>query len=168
MTQEERIQFEEFESRSQNILDRYYASRGRSVDRSKACIQYDCILDGQWKVEEKIRSASRSDIAIEFIQNMQASKFNLGWFYETRCDYLHYVFMTDTGIDRFLRFDWPKFRVWITDTYFSKVKQHPFSVISQKGYGVTLNLCVEISQIPDNILVFDETPVFDYYISETP
>lgn len=167
MTMQERKQFEKFESDSQKILDLYYQSRGHEVDRSQACIQYDCILDGSSKVEEKIRSENRSDIAIEFIQNMQADKFNKGWFYETSCDFLHYVFMNDTGIDRFLRIEWPKFKVWITDTYFSKMSKHPYSVISPKGYGVTLNLCIGISQIPPDILVFDEAPINSTYTNDT-
>jgi hypothetical protein len=158
MTQKERAQYEDFESRSQKTLDQYYASRGHTVDRSNACFQYDCIIDGKWKIEEKFRSVSRPDIAIEFIQNMQAGKFNLGWFYETKCDYLHYVFMDGERIDRFLRINWLKFRDWIIDTYFSKVNQHPFSVVSPKGYGVTLNLCVRIDQIPEQILILDEKP----------
>lgn len=153
MTIEERKEFEQFELDSQAVLDHYYKTKGHDVDRSSAGVKYDCILDGCSKVEEKIRSAERGDIAIEIIQDLNNYN-NRGWFYETGCDYLHYVFMDQLVIKRFLRFRFSIFKTWVTNVYFAKLNQHPYSVISPKGQGVTLNLCVPIDQIPSDALIF--------------
>jgi hypothetical protein len=154
MTEKEKQEFFDFERYAQQILDGYYESKNHTVDRTTACKLYDCIMDGVDKVEEKIRQEEHNDILVEVIQDMVT--YSPGWFYETRCDYLHYVFMNDTKISRFLRIDWNKFKGWCLSKYFIDNK-HPYSVISPKGWGVTVNFSIPIKDIP-KYLYYDERP----------
>lgn len=154
MTEQEKQEFFKFEKNSQRVIDQYYAQRGHTIDRSVSCISYDCILDGKYKVEEKIRQVERSDVLVEFIQD--AVTFAPGWFYETKCDYLHYIFMDETGasVVRLIRLNWTKFKNWcLTD--FLKNNKHPYSVISDKGWGITINLSIPINVIPKYVIDFD-------------
>jgi len=156
MTYQEKIAFYEKEREGQRLLDLYYISRKHEVDRSGSCKDFDCILDRTEKVEEKIRSKERKDLLIEVIQDM--STYSPGWFYETKCDYLHYVFMNDTGtkITSFYRFDWPKLKGWFIGKYL-KTKHFPESIVSTKGWGITLNISVPIDQIP-SYMYFQDRP----------
>jgi len=160
MTEQEKREFFKFEKTSQQAIDKYYTLRGHTVDRSVSCISYDCILDGKVKVEEKIRQVERSDILIELIQD--AVSYSPGWFYETKCDYLHYIFMDGTGtsIARFIRLNWSQFKNWVF-TDFLKNNKHPHSVISDKGWGITVNISVPISTIPRHALTFDSNNQID-------
>jgi hypothetical protein len=155
MTEQEKREYFKFERDSQRIIDEYYVGRGHTVDRSTSCMSYDCILDGKYKVEEKIRQIERSDILVEFIQD--AVTYAPGWFYETKCDYLHYVFMNDTGgaISRFVRLNWGKFKYWCLTEYLKKNK-HPYSVISDKGWGITVNFSIPINAIPNYAITYDD------------
>lgn len=155
MTEQEKKEFFEFEKRSQTIIDQYYYLRGHTVDRSVSCIHYDCILDEKYKVEEKIRQIQRSDILVEFIQD--AITYAPGWFYETKCDYLHYVFMSESGnsINSFVRINWNKFKDWYLRDYF-KTNKHPYAVISSKGWGITINFSIPIKEIPKHMIFIDE------------
>ncbi len=155
MTAKEKQEFFDFERYAQQILDGYYKSRNHTVDRSSSCKLYDCIIDATSKVEEKIRQEEHNDILVEVIQDMET--YSPGWFYETGCDYLHYVFMNDTGIGRFIRIDWSKFKSWCLSDYFVNNK-HPYSVISPKGWGLTINLSIPIKDIPKYIVRNDERP----------
>lgn len=154
MTEQEKKQYFQFERDSQRIIDQYYMLRGHTVDRSTSCVSYDCILDGKYKVEEKIRQTERQDILVEFIQD--AVTYAPGWFYETKCDYLHYVFMNeaDGSVSRFVRLNWSKFKNWCLSD-FLKNNLHPYSVISAKGWGLTINFSIPINSIPSNVVVFD-------------
>ena len=154
MTEQEKKEYFKFEKDSQLIIDQYYVLRGHTVDRSTSCISYDCILDGKDKIEEKIRQIERSDILVEFIQD--AVTYAPGWFYETRCDYLHYIFMDKAGvaISRFVRLSWNKFKSWCLTDYLTKNK-HPYSVISDKGWGLTINFSIPIDAIPKSIATYD-------------
>jgi len=154
MTEQEKRDFFDFERKCQKILDDYYKSRGHTVDRSKACKGFDCILDGTWKVEEKIRDREYNDILLEIIQDMETN--NPGWFNETECDYLHYVFMKGENISRFIRFKWDKFRNWYIQDYLTIHSQN-HCVVSARGWGVTVNLSIPINDIP-NYLFFDDRP----------
>ncbi len=155
MTEKEKQEFFNFEHYAQKILDDYYTSRNHAVDRTTACKLYDCIIDSQYKVEEKIRQEEHNDVLIEVIQDLVT--YSPGWFYETGCDYLHYVFMNNTRIGRFLRLNWIKLKDWCLSDYFINNK-HPYSVISPKGWGVTVNFSIPIKDIPKYIINFDERP----------
>lgn len=160
MTEQEKKEYFKFERESQLIIDQYYMLRGHTVDRSTSCISYDCILDGKDKIEEKIRQIERSDILIELIQD--AVTYAPGWFYETKCDYLHYIFMggADDSITRFIRLDWVQFKNWCLTDFF-KHNKHPYSVISDKGWGITINFSIPISTIPRYALTFDSENQID-------
>lgn len=155
VTEQEKKEFFEFEKRSQAIIDQYYLSRDHTVDRSVSCVYYDCLLDGQYKVEGKIRQIERSDILVEFIQD--AKTYAPGWFYETRCDYLHYVFMSESGnsISRFVRINWSKFKDWCLNDYL-KTNKHPYSIVSHKGWGITINFSIPIEEIPNQLIFIDD------------
>lgn len=146
MTHEEKLQFYKIEKEAQSILDKWYMSRGHSVDRSTSCKLYDCIIDGSEKVEEKIRGRKRDDIVIEVIQDVTTN--SLGWYFETGCDYLHYVFM-DSGVLH--RIKWIDFKNWWESVYLIKNKQGSY-IVSPRGWGTTINLVVPISFIPSEIL----------------
>jgi len=157
MTEAEKREFFDFEKYAQMILDEYYESRSHTVDRTQSCRQYDCIIDGQYKVEEKFRQSEYGDILIEVIQNLNTNA--PGWFFETRCDYLHYVFMDDSIIKRFIRLKWNKFKSWCLSDYFVSHK-HNKTIISSKGWGLTVNLSIPIKDIPD-YLKFEDKPIYE-------
>jgi len=155
MTEAEKREFFDFEKYAQMILDGYYESRNHTVDRTSACKKYDCIIDGQYKVEEKFRQEEYGDILIEVIQDMNTNA--PGWFFETGCNYLHYVFIENSSIKRFIRINWDKFKSWCLSDYFVSHK-HPNTVISPRGWGLTVNLSVPINDIPKYIKLFDDRP----------
>jgi len=155
MTEKEKQEFFDFERYAQHIIDRYYTSKNHKVDRSSACKLYDCIIDDTSKVEEKIRQDEYNDILVELIQDMVRN--SPGWFFETGCDYLHYVFMNNTGISRFIRLDWAKFKSWCLTDYFIANK-HPHCIISPRGWGLTVNFSIPIKYIPKSIIKTDERP----------
>jgi hypothetical protein len=157
MTEKEKREYFAFEAMCQKVLDNYYLSRGHKVDRSKSCKDFDCILDEKWKVEEKFRDREYNDILIEIVQDLKT--FDAGWFIKTKCDYLHYIFMKDDSIIRFMRFKWNDFRNWYLENYLSVHSNHQ-SIVSKKGWGVTINLSVPIADIPKN-LYFDDRPIAD-------
>lgn len=144
MTEQEKRDYFNFERTSQSKVDPYYLMYFTSIDRSVSCKQFDCIIDGTEKVEEKFRTVERNDILLEMIQDLQTNA--PGWFYETQCDYLHYIFMQDTEFKKLYRFDWKKFKPWCYE--FFKNNKHPYTVVSPKGWGITLNLSVPINAIP--------------------
>lgn len=145
MTKEEKLLFYKAERAAQLILDKWYIGRGHTVDRTTSCKLYDCILDNTTKVEEKIRSRLRTDIIIEMIQDIKSNAS--GWYFETGCDYLHYVFI-DAGI--IYRIKWAKFKKWYIDSYLT-INKHGSYIISPRGWGITLNLIVPLGAIPNTI-----------------
>ena len=147
MTEKEKRELFAFEKENQKLLDAFYISRGHTVDRSQACKKFDCIIDGKL-IEEKIRDGIKNDILIEMIQDIIT--FAPGWYFETGCDYLHYVFIENKKIAKLYRINWQKFVDWY-EGYLSK-KIFGNYLISNKGWGITLNLILDISQIPQYLI----------------
>ncbi len=145
MSEKEKREFFRFERRCQALADKFYASRWHEIDRSQSCREFDCLLDGRWKIEEKFRTHAYNDVLIELIQDLKSNA--PGWFYETSCDYLHYFFMGDDKIIKLFRFNWKNFSSWLIKDYLPEHTQGRY-VISKKGWGITLNLSVPISDIP--------------------
>jgi hypothetical protein len=149
MTNAEKYEFYKIEKQAQVLLDAWYSGRGHTVDRSSSCKDYDCVLDGIYKIEEKIRTKYWKDLLIEVIQDTVTN--SPGWAYETKCDYLHYVFMDDDKLSLVLRINWKKFKQWYLVDYLSK-KYRGNYITSIKGWGITINLVIPISDIPGSII----------------
>lgn len=135
----------------QPLIDRWYAARGHAVDRSRACKEYDCELaiNGNGhvdRVEEKFifTDADYDQFLVELVQDMATG--DLGWFYHTRCDHLHWIICSGReGREvprKVYRISWPQFaRYLVVDvmTNFRWVKMN----VCADGYGVTLNVPVK-------------------------
>jgi len=143
------------EKAAQVGVDQWYASRGWTSARDKACKLFDCVLSrgvNQHTVEEKFRSRIRDDILIELIQD--ANTGELGWFFTTGCDYLHYIMAGEGGRTILYRIEWPGFKAWLLQD----PKRFEYGTkVSADGYGMTINIVVPIKVIPETIIQW-----FDY------
>ena len=148
--EQEKKDFYKFETDVQKILDRWYIKRNHTVDRTGACKEFDCILDNDIKVEEKIRDGLFNDILIEIIQDLIT--FAPGWAITTKSDYIHYVMCFNKFPLRLYRINWKKFRPWYFDIYLKNNKQGRY-IISQRGWGLTLNMLVPINDIEESCIV---------------
>lgn len=150
-------EFVQFEQDGQELLDLFYAGLGWSVNRGSACREYDVLLSkGEltYKIEEKIRRHDYGDLLLEIIQDVPSG--NPGWFAETRCDYLVYAVVEGNGLKRVVFCNWPGVKGWCVSSYLPKSKRHE---CSSKGYGLTLNIPIRFSEIPDHLYkVYDVEP----------
>lgn len=151
LNNQEKYSFFDFERKVQLRLDEFYISRGRSPDRTQADEFHDVILDG-WKIEEKIRGGIWPDVLIEISQDIVSGA--IGWFGKTKCDYLHYVFCPDdkTPVPIILyRIKWVTFKEWFIKSYLPAHKSGKY-IYSDRGWGATINIPVQISLIPETII----------------
>lgn len=131
------------------FMDDDYQARGHTIVTRKGSKEYDLILriGNDQRIEEKYRSRVYADLLVEIVQDVVTG--DLGWFYKTRCDFLHYIFCPDwVQPTDYWRISWRHFKSWFQRD-FLKQKHHRF-VLSQQGYGYTLNIAVPFAAIPDN------------------
>lgn len=155
MTNDLISEFVDFEHDAQPLLDEFYRQRGYIVDRSKACKLFDVILtrgERSVKVEEKIRSHDYGDILLELVQDVDSG--NPGWVSKTRCDYLVYAVVTGGQLLKVFVLTWMPFKNWLITEYFpgSSGKQATQYRWSARGYGVTLNAAIPITNIPPSYI----------------
>jgi hypothetical protein len=144
------------EKAAQGYMNGYYESQGLDIDRSIACKQYDLTVtysDKTKMIEEKFRDTNYGDLLIEMFQCIEFVE--LGWFYHTTADYLNYVICnTDWKPYRLYSIKWNNFKPWL----FGYLKMHPrpFTVLSPKGIGLSLNFSIRWTEIPDNLYKLSE------------
>ena len=150
MTEIEKKENFVFENENQRLLNIFYSNNNWGYDRSGACKKYDLILCGK-KVEEKFRREDYPDIAVEIIQDMRS--YSPGWFYETDCDYLFYIF-TNAPI-KLYSIKWKEFKLWFLLKYLPQnlIGKYCFS---PRGWGDTLNILVPINRIPKELYKYFE------------
>ena len=150
--------YTEAERNAQRQLDMFYKNLGQPILRQPTK-QYDLILDG-FRVEEKIRfsnpnspnpsirNGNFSDFLIEIMQDIVTN--NPGWFYTTDADKLHYILCQYSMPKILYVIEWDSFKKWFLDDYLHQNLIGKY-VISIKGYGLTLNISVPISEVPVNL-----------------
>ena len=156
--EQEILEFVEKEKAAQEHMDVFYESRGHTIFDRTGNKEWDLILTvngpekrRQEKIEEKFRFNSwGNDILIEIVQDLSGK--NWGWFHSTGCDYLHYVFCTENAKPYKLhRIKWKDgFKGWYLKHLGDEKKAS--AVISSKGYGLTINLCVSFKDIPEKFI----------------
>jgi len=140
------LETSEFERVYQIELDRIYQELGYEVVQriqGKENRYYDLSLklDGkEQKVEEKALQYYHQDCPIELIQNIWP--FDLGWFYETRADYIHFLYYQDMQPHTLYQLKMSGLKellcTFTNEDWKSRVTPR-FSLIN---YGITLNLCI--------------------------
>lgn len=139
------------EQACQQVMDYHYNWRGHEIISREGTREYDLVIRNRGygepeKVEEQFRSQFYGDLLIELMQDIPTRK--QGWYYETRCDYLHYVVCPAwEQIEYYYRLNWRRFRKWMESHYFRE-NNRPHMQTSIQGYGTTLNICVPVSAIP--------------------
>lgn len=153
-------EFVELERQSQPAMDRFYRARGHRIVSRRGTKQYDVILDvfgdpnRRELVEEKYRTGHKyNDVLIELIQDVASGE--LGWFFHTGCDTLHYIWCGALGQPIELqRIKWNPFKDWFLG-YLGYVKKHT-AIVSERGWGITLNVAVPLNVIPTDLIeVYD-------------
>lgn len=148
---DEKRQFFKQEKEMQPLADEFYRQWGFEIKRN-GDKKKDVTLTREGEsqtVEEKYRNCYRPDILIEMVQDL--STVSPGWCVETGCDFLHYFFHNSTQLLELDRIDWTKFKPWFFKTYLPGHKIGDY-VLSDKGYGLTLNIPVNKSAIPADII----------------
>ncbi len=139
------------EAIAQAHLDRYWQSRGVTVDRTKACKSFDAIYgwhQRQRTAEEKFRNIARTenDILLEIVQDLV--KPDYGWFVKTPADRLFYVLCDERWHPLIIySLEWAKFRTWYLKEYLPKHKSGNY-VVSTKGFGLMINFVLKLKDIP--------------------
>ena len=153
---EEYRKYTERERVAQGHMDEYYKSLGCDVDRSGSSWTHDLVIsksDLIQRIEEKFRfDVSYPDIIVELIQSAEVGE--LGWFYHIEVDYLVYVFCRDGIPERAYRIKWRSFKDWFI-VWLSKGKLRK-APVSSKGNGVTVNIAVPITMIPEECYSYRE------------
>ena len=149
MSREEVDKNFDFEKSMNPYMDKYYKKLGFSIDWN-GNKEYDCILHKEnkspVKVELKYRKQIFNDILVEIIQDIETN--HPGWLYTSDSRYLHYVICTPL----------PKYYYSIKFKLFKKlffenikIKKIKF-ILSKKGWGLTLNIPINVFEIPDHIM----------------
>ncbi|MHA1370524.1 MAG: hypothetical protein ACTSRA_12530 [Promethearchaeota archaeon] len=145
----------EFEKLYQKELDRIYEELGYEIiqriqgEKNK---YYDLILSKNGKkakIEEKALQYYHRDCPIELIQNILP--LDLGWFYETKADYLHYLYYQDLQ------------PIILYQISIHKLKKNLLNIVKERNitarfstinYGITLNMCIKWSYLLENKYAF--------------
>lgn len=154
--------FKAFERKVQHQLDVFYKQIGWDVKRDSQRT-HDLWVNGV-KIEEKIRSEIRNDLAIEICQDILSG--NRGWFSTVKAVGVFYVMCENSIAVKLFSIHWYLFQHWLIENY---LPTHPIGqyIASVKGYGATVNLKIPIAYIPCDIydeydivsqLSFKETP----------
>lgn len=148
MTRVETNQFFNTERLLRDQMDCFYKSKGWEYDRRGEGKSHDLILNGRL-TEEKYRSGDYGDILIELIQDIET--FGPGWFNTTKSEILLYIIAPRDTCSKFYYIDWLRFRTWFLKVWLAS-HLHPVTAVSNRGWGITLNLCVPIRDIPPEII----------------
>lgn len=137
----------------QPFMDADYRRRGHTILSREGTREYDAILllkgRREERIEEKFRDTDYGDLLIEIVQDVCTG--DLGWFYHTRCDFLHYAICPRwQQLAYYWRLDWALFKEWFCDTHLTD-RRFPKAQTSVLGYGLTLNICVSPADIPDSM-----------------
>ncbi len=139
------------ENKMNKLMKEFYESKDCFCDWSVSDRQKDVLLTYQKKkttVELKYRfDKIFPDILVELIQDINTN--NSGWFFECEADRLHYVICIDEKPKYFYDIKFKKFKTWFSE-YLTKRTSGKY-IISIKGFGITLNVPVPLSDIPTNI-----------------
>ena len=133
----------EFERLYQIELDRVYKELGyENIQRihGKENEDYDLILtkNGRGKkIEEKGLQYYHKDCPIELIQDIWP--FNLGWFYKTHADYIHFFYYQELMPHTLYQLSPSKLKENLGNIFKDKKAMPRLSVIN---YGITINLCI--------------------------
>ena len=142
------------ERRMQPHMDTYYTKRGFSIDRSVSCKGYDLRLTYNGKVfdiEEKylFNDGDYDLLLVELIQCVSDKEW--GWFYHTRCNYLHWIMCNNDRQEK------PRYYY---NVEFEGLKRYVIEELSKKpdwilvnvyplGYGITINYPVNWNSLID-------------------
>ena len=137
-------EFVEDEKAGQLLVDEWYSANGLTVDRSGACIGFDCKVskeDWSGTVEEKI--CSHNGCIVEFIQDIKPP-ISIGWFYKTTADIILWAWVDDGKLRQVCRVETPLFKNWIINDY--KVTK-PMAILTERGYGKTLSIVPSLADL---------------------
>lgn len=136
-----------YERSMKEKFDKLYKKKGWKIIARDDQKGHDCILDINGrilKVEEKARQKIWDDILIETKQDTDTDLD--GWYQHCDADLVFYGMFTDKETKVYV-ISWKKFKNW-----FEESKDGFRRVVSTKGRGTTINLCVPICLVPNNIM----------------
>lgn len=152
--EQEKQKFYKQEKQAQELIDKFYLSRGHEIETRKGNKHRDLVLlrGGQQRerIEEKFRFNSFGrDLLVEVMQDLVSG--DVGWFSETRCDYLHYVLCDNQNVPyRLYRIKWRDgFPNWYCQYLMENKKAE--AIISKRGWGLTVNLSCNWNEIPQEL-----------------
>ena len=140
----------EFERLYQKNLDRIYRELGyRDIQRIQGkenrYNDLSLTINGiKKKIEEKGLTYNHKDCPIELIQNIFPP--SIGWFYETKADYIHFFYYKDKMPIILYQLSFNKLKKMLfkpkekIPNLFIEKKAWPRLAI--KYYGITINLCI--------------------------
>lgn len=132
-----------FEEDYQKELNRIYRELGyENIQRihGKKNKHYDLVLSKNGKnakIEEKGLTYYHRDCPIELIQNI--FPFDLGWFYYTKADYIHFFYYIDMQPYILYQLSLPRLKKKLSK-FFKEGKVKPR--LALKNYGITINICI--------------------------
>jgi hypothetical protein len=149
------------ELESQPEADRFYQGWGFTVDRSRDCPQFDVVLiapDGrEIRIEEKHRSSSFHDIAVEMmdglgsVSNSRGKCRHDGWILYTDCDWLVYTKSSDGEMHTIHTLKMPDFRAWFL-AWLGDSKWGQWITSTKGTRGIALNVVVPLDVIPAELI----------------
>lgn len=134
----------EFERLYQIELDRIYLELGyENIQRihGKENKYNDLILSKNGiskKIEEKGLTYYHKDCPIELIQNIWP--FSKGWFYETKADYIHFIYYEYPIPFILYQLSLSKLKEKLSKKFLKEGKAEPR--LSLINYGMTINVCI--------------------------
>ena len=141
------------ERRMQVYMDKVYRRKSWRIDRACASKLFDCTLSKNGdnrSVEEKFLFCQNDydQGLIEIVQDLRTA--DLGWFYHTKCDFLHWVYcpVDRTSPPRTLHIvKWSIAKdaifKWMVETKWQRYNHCP------ENYGLTLNLPIKWAALDD-------------------
>lgn len=154
------------ERRMQPYMDSFYKLLGySSIDRSKSCKQFDCIIEKNnkpYKVEEKYLFCKvYKQLLVELIQDIKSA--DMGWFYHVDCDCLVWAYCNEDRTsepNKIYIIKWGLFKKYVIENI-SNVTWTQVNICT-KNYGITLNWTIKWDDLMEQDIA---TPYpFDYPI----
>lgn len=149
----------EFERLYRIELNRIYSELGYTmIERiqGEENKYFDAIIEKNGKkakIEEKALQYYHSDCPIELIQNILP--LDLGWLYETKADYLHFLYYQDLMPVVLYQIDFIKLKREIANFFKMKNSQQNINLrFSFINYGITINLCIKWKYLLDKKIAY--------------
>jgi hypothetical protein len=149
-------EFVAFEEANQSVMNDFYTSGmkweivNRVGDKGR-----DLVIKrkdrGEEKVEEKYREGDFGDFLIEVVQDLVSE--NRGWFYTTKADIISYIICKNKIPTSVYFVHWKNFKDWYLTTGYKNYRRQ-FLIISDRGYGVTLNIGIKWKTIPEVLYAY--------------